>query len=504
MGNPTQLFAVYGKKRVPVASVEDAANRWNDFRDRSGGGASEIGNGVVVVDARGVAVAEISYNGRIWKPGGKELLVADDHPAQPGKPFRVEDTWRPQVKAKSATCPKCGKTGSAAKLKKHVATCRDSDRTILGDLLTVPRDGFRVFARRKSKSEPGENYLTARSFKTRQDAEAAAAKLGNEWSVRSWGRLFYAVKPEFAGGCSRKNCDLPAGHPGNHATDYAARSKASGTQLTLETRSIEHQRHDALSEFRKGGPNADAAYEEFLELGGNPDPEVRRTGGFNPSEDRAARVAARVAGTTEKWTPEPGPNGGMWAHTAGEYVLAVWPSNNPSDRAAGFWWWAVSRHGHPVADGRKVGMEAAMLRAEEYVRLTTAEPEKPAVCGAKLHNERDARRYNWTQTCVLPSGHPGAHQPGQLTAAQFEHARHTAMTYADGVFEIRDAGPLSRFRKTGHWRVPGTNPPIVMAMTGDADGSYTVVGLDGKKYFGSSKEDAVDFALRGQKMEKPK
>ncbi len=36
------------------------------FRDGSGAGVSQIGNGVRIVDAANRFVAHISYNGRVW------------------------------------------------------------------------------------------------------------------------------------------------------------------------------------------------------------------------------------------------------------------------------------------------------------------------------------------------------------------------------------------------------------------------------------------------------
>lgn len=69
----TELFAVRGNGRKPyrVASVEDAARQWIEFRDKTMQGVSAIGNGVRVVDAFGTLVAEVSYNGRVWLGGYK-------------------------------------------------------------------------------------------------------------------------------------------------------------------------------------------------------------------------------------------------------------------------------------------------------------------------------------------------------------------------------------------------------------------------------------------------
>lgn len=63
------LSVSFGGKSYPVDSLEDAAEKWSQFRDTSGAGASEVGNGVSVVDAAGNEVGRVSYNGRIWRDG---------------------------------------------------------------------------------------------------------------------------------------------------------------------------------------------------------------------------------------------------------------------------------------------------------------------------------------------------------------------------------------------------------------------------------------------------
>ncbi len=60
------IFAVWGKKRVEVGSISEAVAKWTAFRDGSGAGVSQIGNGVRIVDAANRFVARISYNGRVW------------------------------------------------------------------------------------------------------------------------------------------------------------------------------------------------------------------------------------------------------------------------------------------------------------------------------------------------------------------------------------------------------------------------------------------------------
>ncbi len=53
-------------RRIIVASVNEASEVWSRFRDGSGMGVSEIGNGGNVLDDNGKRVAKVSYNGRIW------------------------------------------------------------------------------------------------------------------------------------------------------------------------------------------------------------------------------------------------------------------------------------------------------------------------------------------------------------------------------------------------------------------------------------------------------
>lgn len=61
-----QLFAIRGRQRFPVASVWEAAAKWEKFRDKALAGVSRLGNGVRVVDSAGAFVARVSYNGRVW------------------------------------------------------------------------------------------------------------------------------------------------------------------------------------------------------------------------------------------------------------------------------------------------------------------------------------------------------------------------------------------------------------------------------------------------------
>ena len=63
-----QLFVDRGGQRFEGDSLEDAAKKWNTFRNSSGAGASEIGDSTMVVDQ--MARPSLAFhNSRIWPPG---------------------------------------------------------------------------------------------------------------------------------------------------------------------------------------------------------------------------------------------------------------------------------------------------------------------------------------------------------------------------------------------------------------------------------------------------
>ena len=67
------LTVSFNGNTYPVDSLQDAQAKWNEFRKASDGGASEIGNGVQVIDGTGQIVASVTYNGRVWDALGKEI-----------------------------------------------------------------------------------------------------------------------------------------------------------------------------------------------------------------------------------------------------------------------------------------------------------------------------------------------------------------------------------------------------------------------------------------------
>ena len=62
------MFIIIKRKKIPVSDVAAAVAAWEAYRDADyfGRGCSEIGNGVTVFTADGIAVCKISYNGRVW------------------------------------------------------------------------------------------------------------------------------------------------------------------------------------------------------------------------------------------------------------------------------------------------------------------------------------------------------------------------------------------------------------------------------------------------------
>lgn len=70
MNQQILMFKPQVGETVRVESVEDAARKWEEYRARTGGGVSEIGNGGVVYgtskSGKGCKVfARIAYNGKI-------------------------------------------------------------------------------------------------------------------------------------------------------------------------------------------------------------------------------------------------------------------------------------------------------------------------------------------------------------------------------------------------------------------------------------------------------
>jgi hypothetical protein len=97
---PGGLFVQAGKQRFQVDSLRDAQTKWAEFRDTTGAGVSQVGNGVSVVDGAGRQVAHVSYNGRLWNNEKAERLLAEapDDSAQDqagGTPAEGAGTSRP-------------------------------------------------------------------------------------------------------------------------------------------------------------------------------------------------------------------------------------------------------------------------------------------------------------------------------------------------------------------------------------------------------------------------
>jgi hypothetical protein len=60
---------------VRVESLAQAVDLWCDHRERTALGVSAIGNGLKVYDVDRKLIAHVSYNGRVWDPDGKEIVI---------------------------------------------------------------------------------------------------------------------------------------------------------------------------------------------------------------------------------------------------------------------------------------------------------------------------------------------------------------------------------------------------------------------------------------------
>lgn len=58
---------IVGRRKIAVASLPEASERYSALRDASGFGASRFPNGKIMDGGR--HVANVSYNGRIWPLG---------------------------------------------------------------------------------------------------------------------------------------------------------------------------------------------------------------------------------------------------------------------------------------------------------------------------------------------------------------------------------------------------------------------------------------------------
>ena len=75
------LEVEFDGKRYPVTSIQEASEKWTQFRQQSDAGVSDVGNGVPVFE-NGKQVARISYNGRMWDMADNEIGV---NPAKEGE-----------------------------------------------------------------------------------------------------------------------------------------------------------------------------------------------------------------------------------------------------------------------------------------------------------------------------------------------------------------------------------------------------------------------------------
>lgn len=61
----TSLYVDFAGQRHPVDSLQDASDKWNEFRDRTGIGASDLDETPLIKNAAGAVVGKIAYNGKV-------------------------------------------------------------------------------------------------------------------------------------------------------------------------------------------------------------------------------------------------------------------------------------------------------------------------------------------------------------------------------------------------------------------------------------------------------
>ena len=85
------MIVTFGGKSYNVSSIKEAQEKWIRFRETSGAGVSEVGNGVRVTDQNGKFIARVSYNGRAWSTedalNGKGSLIAEAPEVDLSKPM---------------------------------------------------------------------------------------------------------------------------------------------------------------------------------------------------------------------------------------------------------------------------------------------------------------------------------------------------------------------------------------------------------------------------------
>jgi hypothetical protein len=105
---PEGLVVSFAGRSFKVKSVEEAQAKWIEFRDTSGAGVSQIGNGIRVTDGAGRFVARISYNGRLWdsdNPATAKLLAEAPDSVPPSETVEAESPAPAPAVEKVSTPP---------------------------------------------------------------------------------------------------------------------------------------------------------------------------------------------------------------------------------------------------------------------------------------------------------------------------------------------------------------------------------------------------------------
>ena len=196
LAHTTQSLEVeFNGKRYPVGSIEDAKNKWEQFRDefavKTGMGVSGAGDGIPIFK-NGKQIARISYNGRVWDNSDKEILLTSTPKASDAieapQSQRSESAIKQQSKKTSEKIDDFGEVLIGA--RKHYADkLTDAEKL---DIATEPLS--------KTWPEPDYQDLLDKGFDpyivamVRTMRESVPAKGRQTWKVKQYVRSVKSLR----------------------------------------------------------------------------------------------------------------------------------------------------------------------------------------------------------------------------------------------------------------------------------------------------------------------
>ncbi len=185
------LTVEFQGKTYPVDSIDDAVDKWSDFRtaatQQGGGGVRDIGNGVEVKDADGNTVARVAYNGRVTETAA---------PAKEGPVKRLDQTMALAEKANPEAAAHLRNAASALRNDGHAAAHPHFEKAsrallqqhpALSDVVDEIDEQFRdqLAASAKPAAQPASDAQPAESAEESGERERrapAASRAGAESS----------------------------------------------------------------------------------------------------------------------------------------------------------------------------------------------------------------------------------------------------------------------------------------------------------------------------------